>query len=72
MYLKEKTHQIRRDFHGIIECEHCGADRELSSGYDDANYHENVIPDLTCHECGKKAPENGKRTAPSVPAWKAI
>ena len=72
MYLKEKTQQHRRDFRGILHCEHCDHEQELTSGYDDANYHENVIPSIKCRQCGQVAPADGKRTAPSVPAWKVI
>lgn len=72
MYLKEKTWQHRRDFRGILQCEHCGQQQELTSGYDDVNYHENVIPSIKCRQCGQVAPADGKRTAPSVPAWKVI
>lgn len=53
MKLIEITDQHRNDFRGILQCEHCGATRKLTSGYDDAYYHEHVIPGFHCTECGK-------------------
>ena len=58
MKIKEILSQSRRDFTATLECEHCGAEGHLSNGYDDANYHENVIPSFECPECEKKAPSN--------------
>lgn len=57
MRIKEITYQNRRDFKAIYECEHCG-EQEVASGYDDSNFHENVIPTFKCNKCGKKAKEN--------------
>ena len=56
MRIKEITYQHRRDFSAIYECEHCGA-TITRSGYDDANFHENVIPRMECKACGKSASE---------------
>jgi hypothetical protein len=54
MKIQKITEQSRRDFHAIYECEHCGETRE-GGGYDDANFHQNVIPLMTCDLCGKSA-----------------
>ena len=54
MKIKEMLSQNRRDFTATLECEHCGHTRKLSSGYDDANYHNNVIPNMKCDKCDKK------------------
>lgn len=54
MKIKKITHQNRRDFRAIYTCEHCGAE-ETGGGYDDANYHQNVIPKMQCAKCNKKA-----------------
>ena len=54
MRIKEIVSQNRRDFHAIYECEHCN-NTIKRGGYDDANFHNNVIPDMECKECGKKA-----------------
>lgn len=41
------------DFSAIMECEHCSHEQKLTSGYNDAYYHNNVIPAMTCGSCGK-------------------
>jgi transcription elongation factor Elf1 len=51
MKIKKIISQSRRDFKAIYECESCGHEHN-GSGYDDANFHENVIPDMICKECG--------------------
>lgn len=53
MQLTKITSQHRNDFHGVLQCEHCGEERILTSGYDDDYYHNNVIPSFHCHACGK-------------------
>lgn len=57
MRIKEILYQNRRDFKAIYECEHCGHTVE-GRGYDDYNFHHNVIPDMVCDVCGNKASEN--------------
>ena len=57
MRIKEYTYRNRRDFKAIFECEHCGNTYE-DWGYDDANYHNNVVPNFECKECGEKADSN--------------
>jgi hypothetical protein len=57
MKIKTITSQHRRDFWAIYECEHCGAEQK-GSGYDDANFHQNVVPQMKCEQCGKIAPDN--------------
>lgn len=56
MRIKEILSQNRRDFRAIYECEHCG---QCSSGhgYDDAYFHQNVIPAMQCSACEKTAPD---------------
>ena len=46
----------RRDFTAEFECEHC-LTSIIAKGYDDSNFHQNVIPMLVCKECGKQAGE---------------
>jgi ribosomal protein L37AE/L43A len=58
MKIKEITDQIRRDFHAIYECEHCGTIYK-GTGYDDTNFHVNVIPHMKCKSCGKTAEKSG-------------
>lgn len=64
MYLKAKTYQSRRDFKGIFACNHCSHEFE-QWGYDDENFHHNVIPEMTCPECGKAG--GGTVTNPTIP-----
>ncbi len=54
MKIQKILDQNRRDFHAIYECEHCG-DTSIGPGYDDANFHRNVIPSWKCKKCGKSA-----------------
>ena len=54
MFIKEITSQNRRDFDAIYKCEFCGHEKE-DSGYDDSNFHNNVIPNMKCSECEKKS-----------------
>jgi ribosomal protein L37AE/L43A len=57
MKIKQITSQNRRDFSAVYECEHCGA-TETGYGYDDDNFHRNVIPGMKCKACGKTAAED--------------
>ena len=57
MKIKKIKSQHRRDFTAIYECEHCGYTTE-GNGYDDANFHQNVIPCMECKKCGKTADKN--------------
>lgn len=54
MKVKEIVSQSRRDFTAIYECEHC-AHAHRGSGYDDSNFHVNVIPRMECPACKKTA-----------------
>lgn len=57
MKIKTIKSQHRRDFVADFECENCGNVVEMW-GYDDDNFHQNVIPKMVCKKCGKTAPEN--------------
>ena len=52
MKIQKILNQHRRDFRAIYECEGCGSIKE-ADGYDDAYFHQNVIPDMKCENCGK-------------------
>jgi hypothetical protein len=54
MKIKKILSQYRRDFTAIYECEHCGYEKK-DRGYDDNNFHTNVIPKMQCDKCGKVA-----------------
>ena len=58
MKIKEMLSQYRRDFRAIYECENCGHTKE-DYGYDDRNFHDNVIPDMKCEKCGKSRKDSG-------------
>lgn len=53
MKITKITIQNRRDFWADMECEGCGQIERHASGYDDRNFHDNVIPALKCKGCGK-------------------
>ena len=57
MKIEKILSQNRRDFHAVFKCEHCGYEEERR-GYDDYNFHHNVIPSMICKQCGKKADES--------------
>lgn len=54
MKIREITSYNRRDFYAIYECEPCGH-LHKSHGYDDANFHNVIIPAMKCPNCGKAA-----------------
>lgn len=58
MKIKKIIYQNRRDFRAIYECEGCGKEVE-QYGYDDANFHQNVIPKMKCDKCKKTSEECG-------------
>ena len=49
--------QHRRDFTAVYICEHC-ENSETKDGYDDAYFHNTVIPNMKCSQCGEKATDN--------------
>lgn len=57
MKISKMLTQHRRDFTALYVCEHCGAESK-GHGYDDANFHNNVIPNMVCESCGKKSPDD--------------
>jgi C4-type Zn-finger protein len=67
MKIKKVLSQNRRDFYADMECEHCGDIQKRVSGYDDAHFHNNVIPGMKCKNCGKKGAEDYRPLAPKHP-----
>ncbi len=64
MKIKRILEQFRRDFTAEFVCEHCG-EVETRKGYDDANFHDNVIPkEMACKKCGKKSPPDYRPLKP--------
>lgn len=75
MKIKTITDQYRRDFRAIIICEGCGEEDKLTGGYDDRNYHDNVIPNMKCKHCGKSRNDLGitdEPTATKYPDWMTV
>ena len=68
MKIKKITSQNRRDFQAVYECEHCRHEK-AGYGYDDADFHNNVIPDMKCDECGKTATDDYRPLATKYPEW---
>lgn len=56
MKIIEIIYQHRRDFQAVYECEGCGH-KSKGRGYDDDNFHRNVIPKMRCDKCGKTSEE---------------
>lgn len=71
MKIKTIKSQNRRDFRAIYECEHCAHEQE-GSGYDDDNFHRNVIPLMSCNACGKTAPEDYRPMGTKYPAGQVV
>ncbi len=67
MHIKKITRQSRRDFYAIYECEHCHYLTGEEEGYDDSYFHQQVIPNMKCDKCGKKASNNYKPRATKYP-----
>jgi len=57
MKIKEIIDQNGKDFIAIYKCEHCN-NTEENRGYDDRNFHENVISIMECKSCGKTSNDN--------------
>lgn len=66
MRIKTYLWQNRRDFNAVYECEHCGTCKK-GSGYDDANFHEKVIPKMKCEACGEVAASTYKANTTRYP-----
>jgi len=71
MKIQKITSQSRRDFQAVYECEHCGHTTE-GYGYDDDNFHENVIPKMKCKQCGKISGDDYRPLKTKYPAHKVV
>lgn len=76
MILLAKLNQHRRDFTGNYKCQFCGNMELHNGGYDDDNYHDNVIPRIVCSKCKKSTASENDTTAIRAqtkhPAWKDV
>lgn len=59
MKIKQIINQVRRDFTAKMECEFCKHETTITNGYDDRNFHDNVIPDMKCSICKKSTRSEG-------------
>jgi len=66
MLIKTIVSQYRRDFRAVYECEHCGVEK-TGLGYDDDNFHRNVVPKMACESCGEKQKPGGEPRATRYP-----
>lgn len=71
MKIKTITSQSRRDFYAIYECEHCGHEHK-GPGYDDTNFHQNVVPAMYCPACGKQAVDASAALEPKYPGGMVV
>ncbi len=74
MKIVKVLYQYRRDFKAIFECENCGEQVELC-GYDDRNFHDNVIPNIKCEKCGKSRNDLGivsEKTPTKYKDWEVV
>ena len=67
MKIKTITSQTRRDFNAVYVCEHCGHEKN-GRGYDDTNFHHNVVPGMVCSKCKKTAGDNYRPLETKYPA----
>lgn len=71
MRIKKILDQDRRDFTAIYVCEHCGYEYK-GHGYDDRNFHENVVPNMECPKCGKVAGSDYRPLETKYPDWQQV
>ena len=71
MKIKTIASQYRRDFHAVYECEHCGATKN-GYGYDDAYFHQTVIPAMKCEACGKTAGDGYRPLTTKYPEGQTV
>lgn len=70
MKIREITSQHRRDFRCVYICEGCDT-TEKGAGYDDDNFHQSVIPNKKCLNCGKSAVDLGVDVRPLATKYPA-
>lgn len=68
MKINKILSQHRRDFTAEMQCEGCGHVAKVG-GYDDANFHQNVIPKMKCRECEKSSVDLGADYRPLQPKY---
>ncbi len=61
MKIHKHIDQIRNDFWCTYICEHCDHETGKSTGYNDAHFHDNVIPAKHCPKCGLNRAGGGEQ-----------
>jgi len=72
MKIREITYRHRRDFSAIYICEHCGTTTKTGDGYDDQNFHRNVVPRMKCPQCGERSPSDYEPLEPKYPDYQTV
>ncbi len=67
MRIHKILNQNRRDFTAIYSC-HCGH-IQRGTGYDDTNFHNNVIPTIKCELCGQTSRDSKEEYRPLAPKY---
>lgn len=74
MKIKKITDQHRRHFRAIYLCEGCGHEQK-GGGYDDRNFHDNVVPNMKCKSCNKSRNDleiKGEKVETKYPSWMTV
>ncbi len=66
MRIQTIVSQNRRDFTAIFRCDNCGHE-EKRQGYDDWNFHNKVVPAMTCPVCEQTEGSNYRPLATKYP-----
>lgn len=71
MKINKIISQSRRDFTALYECETCNHTQE-GYGYDDRNFHDNVIPQMKCNKCGNTSKGDYRPLQPKYEEWQTV
>ena len=52
MIIKEMLIQDDKEFKAIFTCEFCD-NHVIKRGYNNKDFHDNIIPNVKCEKCGK-------------------
>lgn len=71
MKTQKITWQLARDYHALMECEHCGHVHEIKNGYHDEFFRTQVIPSMQCPACQRSTEPAGmlKAACETALAW---
>lgn len=73
MKIQKIVSQHRRDFTAIYECDHDDCDHSGGGqGYDDENFHNNVIPKMKCPKCGRISKKETPIATPKYAPWEVV